>query len=850
MDKNNTFDAMKSSGEFSWINSDLYNMEQNDQSIKNDNDDSYTKYQNKLLVKKHKHSEFNKLPTNKVTQKTYQKGVSIKSRPKTHLAQESSNMMGEGSVSACTSTFSKVLALSASNKSERCFITNLFIETKSSHWGPLPFKVYPKMNLQLSKLQVEKEFGIPASSQKWIINNMLALTGDTTLSDYGVTPTSSIFLYVDSNFDKDINISAILSKPPTIKLNKHSLAENFTPIKQSFMHPSKEKIMSASKITDNYSNKEAMSGASTSGLNFSNKSNEIKKAIVSKQVLDMNKYNSSYDPTSKMDAKCKNLRIKSFKDPKRTVFSDAKYVSKACYQVSSEKVMHSSSSDVSEKSSTESNYAKGNYFNNSNNKNIAPVISDSIHKTAKESISKKLESIVNLKKIHQSSARVYDSSKCNEPESSNCDKAVPNTKKLFLHQLKLKQQAKIAGDCVKVFKLNMENHKEHENLFGNRQNYGPSSAISQNLTSDTLNNMQVFERSDIEIKKKAFDKLICEKVSHDVVEKEDNNEIQNSIENSVLTVGEISSSSCDSNVINHVTNELLIAEISIQNVTDDVSLENSPNSMINDDQENQNEIAYMQNEESAKNYQFLLDMENLNLVRNIVNFTCPVCFGEFESDQGVVLHECLHTFCLDCLRSVIEFAEEAEVKCPYRDEMYSCDHHLQQREIKALVPPDVYERYLQRSVTTAESLADKSFHCKTPDCPGWCMIEDSINVFQCPVCGHYNCLNCMAIHEGLNCRQYQDMLVQKKKVDPDSEKTLQFLDRMIESGKAVKCPKCDLVLMKKWGCDWLKCSVCLTEICWITRGPRWGPGGQGDTSGGCRCGVNGVKCHPSCTYCH
>lgn len=46
---------------------------------------------------------------------------------------------------------------------------------------------------------------------------------------------------------------------------------------------------------------------------------------------------------------------------------------------------------------------------------------------------------------------------------------------------------------------------------------------------------------------------------------------------------------------------------------------------------------------------------------------------------------------------------------------------------------------------------------------------------------------------------------------------------MIESGKAVKCPKCDLILMKKWGCDWLKCSVCLTEICWITKGPRWGP---------------------------
>ncbi|GFX93834.1 ranBP-type and C3HC4-type zinc finger-containing protein 1 [Trichonephila clavipes] len=204
----------------------------------------------------------------------------------------------------------------------------------------------------------------------------------------------------------------------------------------------------------------------------------------------------------------------------------------------------------------------------------------------------------------------------------------------------------------------------------------------------------------------------------------------------------------------------------------------------------------------------------------------------------------------DCLARTVDFAEEVLIKCPYRDDEYSCQSYLQQREIKALVSSEIYERYLQRSIITAESIAEKSFHCKTPDCPGWCMFEDNINVFHCPVCLHYNCLNCRAMHEGLNCRQYQDKLKSEKKLDPDSEKTLQFLNKMIESGKALRCPKCDLILMKKWGCDWLKCAVCLTEICWITKGPRWGPAGQGDTSGGCRCGVNGVKCHPSCTYCH
>ena len=38
------------------------------------------------------------------------------------------------------------------------------------------------------------------------------------------------------------------------------------------------------------------------------------------------------------------------------------------------------------------------------------------------------------------------------------------------------------------------------------------------------------------------------------------------------------------------------------------------------------------------------------------------------------------------------------------------------------------------------------------------------------------------------------------------------------------CPNdnCRLIIQKKDGCDWIQCS-CGTEICWVTKGPRWGP---------------------------
>lgn len=90
-------------------------------------------------------------------------------------------------------------------------------------------------------------------------------------------------------------------------------------------------------------------------------------------------------------------------------------------------------------------------------------------------------------------------------------------------------------------------------------------------------------------------------------------------------------------------------------------------------------------------------------------------------------------------------------------------------------------------------------------------------------------------------------------------------------------PLLQIVIMKRDGCDYLLCPMCKTGLCWATRGnshvqlfwfdevtewiltetnfcpqiigPRWGPGGPGDTSGGCKCTVL-KRCHPQCKNCH
>ncbi|XP_006881471.1 PREDICTED: ranBP-type and C3HC4-type zinc finger-containing protein 1 [Elephantulus edwardii] len=250
------------------------------------------------------------------------------------------------------------------------------------------------------------------------------------------------------------------------------------------------------------------------------------------------------------------------------------------------------------------------------------------------------------------------------------------------------------------------------------------------------------------------------------------------------------------------------------------------------------------------NYLQHVQLDQRSLVLNAEPTECPVCYSALGPGEAVVLRECLHAFCRECLQGTIRNSQEAEVSCPFIDSTYSCSGKLLEREIRALLTPEDYQRFLDLSVSIAENRSALSYHCKTPDCRGWCFFEDDVNEFTCPVCLHVNCLLCKAIHEKMNCKEYQDDLALRAQNDVAARQTTEMLKVMLQQGEAMHCPQCQIVVQKKDGCDWIRCTLCRTEICWVTKGPRWGPGGPGDTSGGCRCRLNGIPCHPSCQNCH
>lgn len=119
-------------------------------------------------------------------------------------------------------------------------------------------------------------------------------------------------------------------------------------------------------------------------------------------------------------------------------------------------------------------------------------------------------------------------------------------------------------------------------------------------------------------------------------------------------------------------------------------------------------------------------------------FQCKICFTDIELGDGIVIRECLHQFCTDCIRGTINNCDDAVVKCPEE----GCECEIQNREIRSLLPQIEFDNFLLKTLRIAETKASNTFHCKKPDCGGWAFCENNVNSFHCPICNSDNCLAC------------------------------------------------------------------------------------------------------------
>lgn len=208
-------------------------------------------------------------------------------------------------------------------------------------------------------------------------------------------------------------------------------------------------------------------------------------------------------------------------------------------------------------------------------------------------------------------------------------------------------------------------------------------------------------------------------------------------------------------------------------------------------------------------------------------------------------------FLSTCLKNYVINQSEGVIPCPSFENKEHCDAYIKDYELKHFLTSDEYFKVKENFLRQVELQIKNPFHCKTLNCIGFCSIDLNPKTFNCPVCSMPNCIACNLIHKGQTCYSYRVELRRLALNAHREAADLEGIEELCKSGDIMKCPRCKILLQKRDGqCQYIRCFYCKMDICWLTRGPRWGPGGKGDTSGGCRCGVDGKRCHPDCTNCH
>lgn len=205
-----------------------------------------------------------------------------------------------------------------------------------------------------------------------------------------------------------------------------------------------------------------------------------------------------------------------------------------------------------------------------------------------------------------------------------------------------------------------------------------------------------------------------------------------------------------------------------------------------DDEDNDSVILL---DDSIRTNTELHQLQNLHsaaYVANGVGFECPICFENVPIAAGVVLKDCLHTFCKLCIEETIKHADDPIVSCPYINKDGSCESFIQESEIRALVTPETFELHLSKGLQRAETNLENIFHCKAPDCIGFIQHEPGRTAFPCPVCEKVNCIKCNTIHEEKTCEQHQFDLVNDVKNQRELTLTNEAVQAMVANGEVNK----------------------------------------------------------------
>lgn len=207
---------------------------------------------------------------------------------------------------------------------------------------------------------------------------------------------------------------------------------------------------------------------------------------------------------------------------------------------------------------------------------------------------------------------------------------------------------------------------------------------------------------------------------------------------------------------------------------------------------------------------------------NKADEVCGICCHDVPPCRAVRLG-CSHGwYCAQCVLRHSEArlaAGAAVVTCP------ECCTPVAERDLRKLLPPELIERLLSRSLEQAVNMAGDLWACPTPNCPMRVALEDGeVPRLKCTICKKTSCLKCGAqpFHRGLTCEEHAEKAKRggngKRKRDEGMEGFMKWIQ---ETGTQ-QCPTCRMAVTKQnlkgqqsqySECHKMCCRNCNTKFC-------------------------------------
>ena len=201
----------------------------------------------------------------------------------------------------------------------------------------------------------------------------------------------------------------------------------------------------------------------------------------------------------------------------------------------------------------------------------------------------------------------------------------------------------------------------------------------------------------------------------------------------------------------------------------------------------------------------ILEIKKNTKLKNI----CRICEEEILNEENLITQceQCHNYFCYECLYLYVKELikkGKSEIFCPDCKIIYNKEkieeifkyNHLNKNEIKDL------KYLLEKNITKNLVLSNRDLmFCPITDCQGYANKNNDQKYNICNL-GHKFCSKCgESWHKDEKC--------------PEEEEVDRLFQQYIKQLNLKKCPYCQIVTLKKGGCNHIICLYCRKNWCWL-----------------------------------